>query len=126
VVGRAHRPVTIVPTGGDRGQAGAAKTAEQRAAIGAPVVLAPSDAKRHDQIQYYRTVTTDQYGRFLLRNVVPGSYKLFAWEYIEDGAVLDSDFMKPVEEVGQPVLIQENSRTSARLKLIPADQSRRE
>ena len=96
---------------------------QQKAAVGAFVALVPSEDKRPRQTQYYRTTTTDQYGRFLLRNVVPGTYNVFAWEDADDSAFFDFDFVKPLEALGQPIVIQENTRNNARLNLIPAGQS---
>ena len=98
---------------------GVVQNVQQRAAVGGLVALIPTDDKRRYQMQYYKSVTTDQYGRFLFRNIAPGSYDLFAFENVEDDAFMDPDFMKAVETLGQPILIQENSRTNARLSLIP-------
>jgi len=36
----------------------------QQPATGATVVMVPQEKERRDQMQYYKTVTTDQYGRF--------------------------------------------------------------
>ncbi len=103
---------------------GAVVNAEQQPAPAATVVLAPKDANRRDQMQSYKTTTTDQYGRFTLKSLDPGEYKLFAWEDVEYGAYMDPDFMKPVEDKGFSVTIQENSHESAQLKLIPAEDAR--
>jgi len=37
--------------------------------------MVPQEKERRDQMQYYKTVTTDQYGRFTLKNLDPGEYK---------------------------------------------------
>lgn len=44
---------------------------------------------------------TDQYGRFLLRGIPPGEYKLLAWEELEPRAYLDENFLRPIEEKAQ-------------------------
>jgi hypothetical protein len=66
-------------------------------------------------------VTTDQYGRFTIKSVDPGEYKVFAWEDVETGAYMDPEFVKPVEGQGESVTIRESSRESLQLKLIPVE-----
>ncbi len=58
-------PISIALSPGTGEIAGIVQNAQQQVAIGAIVTLVPRDGKRRNQVQYYRTVTTDQYGRFL-------------------------------------------------------------
>ena len=62
--------------------------------------------------------STDQYGRFLIKGVAPGGYKLFAWEDIIDGQYENPEFMKSYEALGQSVAIRELSHDSAQLNMI--------
>jgi hypothetical protein len=87
---------------------------------GATVVLVPEE-KLRDNRNAYKRVVTDQSGRFSLKNIVPGDYKLFAWEDIEYGAYMDPDFLRPVENLGHAISIQEGSHEAVQLKVIPAD-----
>jgi hypothetical protein len=100
---------------------GAVQNEKQQPAAGATVVMIPQGKERLDQMSYYKTVTTDQYGRFTLKSIDPGEYKVFAWEDVESGAYMDPDFVKPVENQGSSVTIRESSRESLQLKLIPAE-----
>jgi len=93
--------------------------AKQRPMAGASVVLVPAP-KLRDRQDAYREITSDQYGRFVLKTVEPGEYKLFAWEDLEPGEYMDPEFVKPVEERGFAIRIHEGSRESAELKVIPA------
>ena len=90
-------------------------------APGAMVVLVPQEKERRDQQQYYRTANTDQNGTYTLKSVVPGEYKLFAWEDIEPGAYMDPEFLKPVESKGEALTLRESDRKSVTITLIPAD-----
>ena len=100
---------------------GAVQNEKQQPAVGATVVLVPQEKERLDQMSYYKTVTTDQYGRFTIKSIDPGEYKVFAWEDVESGAYMDPEFVKPVENQGASVTIRESSRESLQLKLIPAE-----
>jgi protocatechuate 3,4-dioxygenase beta subunit len=111
--------VTICPGAGQI--EGAVQNDKQAPAAGALVALIPDDAKRRERRDAYQTGTTDQYGKFTLKSIDPGDYKLYAWDDIESGAYMDPDFVKPFESQGVTMSIHENSRETAQLKLIPAE-----
>ena len=103
---------------------GAVLTEEDKAFGGATVVLVP-EGRRREESRYYKTTTTDQNGGFTLRGIPPGDYKLFAWEEIERGAYQDSAFLRRYEEQGELVEVEEGSRLSVRLKIIPSESGNR-
>jgi len=105
---------------GNGGQVeGVVLNASDQPESGATVVLVP-DEPRRGQSRLYKDVTTDQYGRFTIKGIAAGGYKLFAWEEIEEGAYESPDFIKTFDALGEPRTIREGSRESAQLKLIPA------
>jgi Carboxypeptidase regulatory-like domain len=110
--------VTIAPNAGQID--GAVLNDQQQPAPGASVVLVPEPRLR-DHTEAYKTTTSDQNGRFTLKNIEPGEYKLFAWEDVEYGAYMDPDFLRPVEDRGQSMSIHEGSRESVQINVIPAD-----
>jgi protocatechuate 3,4-dioxygenase beta subunit len=89
---------------------------------GLQVCLIP-EAGRRSQTQLFKIAPTDQNGRFQLRGVAPGEYKLFAWEDLEMGAHQDPEFLKQHEEKGKSVTVREGSVETTTLKLIPASAS---
>ncbi len=103
---------------------GAVLTEEDKALGGASVVLVPEEG-RCEQRRFYKSATTDQNGAFTLRGIPPGDYKLFAWEEIERGAYQDSAFLRRYEEQGELVEVEEGSRLSVRLKIIPSESGNR-
>jgi protocatechuate 3,4-dioxygenase beta subunit len=109
--------VTIGPGAGQI--EGSVQNEKQQSAAGALVVLIPDDAKRRERRDAYHTATSDQYGRFTLKGLDPGEYKLYAWDDLESGAYMDPDVMKPFESKGVTMSIHENSRETAQLTLIP-------
>ena len=82
-------------------------------------MLIPSDRNLHD---LYRTAISDANGQFSIRSIVPGDYKLFAWEDIEPFAYTDPDFLRKYEELGTPVWLSESGRLMVEAKLIAAGQ----
>ena len=69
--------------------------------------------------ELFRSATSDASGQIHLDNVVPGNYKLFAWEVVENGQWQDPDFLRLYEERGKPVHISEGGRELADLRVIP-------
>ena len=110
--------ITIAPNAGQIH--GAVVNDKQQPAPGATVVLVPEPELR-DRIEAFGRSVSDQNGRFSLKNLSPGEYKLFAWEDVEYGAYVDPDFLGPVENRGQSISIHEGSHESVQLDLIPAD-----
>jgi len=92
-------------------------------AAGKPVsgvqsVLIPDRLRNRSDL--FKTATSGANGRFTMRGITPGDYKLFAWEDIEPFSYFDSDVLRPFEALGKTVRIQENSRETAEVKIIPA------
>lgn len=89
----------------------------QQPAAGATVVLAP-DASRRNQAYLFRSAVANQYGRYVLRGIPPGEYRLFAWQDVEAGAWLDPDFLGEYEKRGETVSVDERGRYTVQLKAI--------
>jgi hypothetical protein len=85
------------------------------------VMLVPDGPRRANPMQYYE-VRTKYDGTFKLDTVVPGRYKLFAWEY---GRVPGLDpYMSPsvpaaLEKYGVSVIVPANGNVEIEASLIP-------
>jgi hypothetical protein len=82
------------------------------------VVLVPDNARR-ERWDLYRVVSTDAMGRFNFTNVVPGDYKVFAWEAIEGNAYQDPEFIRRYEDRGTPVRLAEGAASTVELTVTP-------
>src|SRR5207244_4314803 len=67
--------ITLCPGAGQVD--GVVRNDKQQPAPGATVVLIPQETERRDQMSYYKTATTDQYGKFSVKNLDPGEYKVY-------------------------------------------------
>jgi hypothetical protein len=91
--------------------------ADSQPAASAQVTLVPAGSLRAD---LFKSATTDIKGRFKMSAIVPGSYKVFAWEEVDINAVrYDPEFVKPYESSAQSVKIAEGSKENVSLKQIP-------
>jgi hypothetical protein len=100
---------------------GVVLNAEDQPATGAAVVLVP---ETRSLWRLYKENTTDQYGRYHIKGIAPGNYKLFAWEDVENGAYEDPEFLKGFEALGESVAIREGGHESKQLKLIVGEGKR--
>jgi uncharacterized protein (DUF2141 family) len=83
----------------------------------AEVILVPMSVSRF-RFDRYRTAVTGDDGRFTIRGIAPGDYKVFAWESLEPNAHLNVDFMRPFESTGIPVHVEPNSNGTVSLRAI--------
>ena len=86
-------------------------------AAGVYVVAVP-DGSHRDHDWEYRAELTDQNGRFLLRGVVPGEYRIFSWDSADDFDWYDAGQLKPYENKGLPVGVEEGDRKTLHLTVI--------
>jgi hypothetical protein len=68
------------------------------------VSLVPEGSRR-DNLLLYRRASLVQ-GRFVLTDIPPGNYKLYAWEDLPTGADENSEFMSTYETRGRAVTVR--------------------
>jgi hypothetical protein len=79
------------------------------------------DAAHRSQFAFYRSATADRAGHFVIHDIPPGEYLMFAWDQVERDAYLDPDFLRQFEDLGQSVRVNEGDHQDVRLPLIPSD-----
>jgi hypothetical protein len=100
---------------------GAVTNSKQEPVTGAMVVLLPENKARRQQMQFVKTGTTDQFGRFTLKNLDPGDYRMFALEDAEFWSWMDPELIARVESKGKKITLRESSQETADLTVIPVD-----
>ncbi len=112
----------VLSTAGARIE-GSVLTQSQKPAVSVRVAAVP-DEKRRDFGIDYQFQMTDQNGRFVMRGVQPGDYKLFAWE--GEGEFFDyrdPDLLQQYKGGGGvPVTVKENDRKTVELKAVKIDE----
>jgi hypothetical protein len=84
---------------------------------GAMVALVPADAALRSASRLYKNATTAQDGKFALKSIPPGKYRIYAWEGIEDGAWYDPDFIGRYENQGESASFESGERKTMSLRL---------
>ena len=92
-----------------------------RAEVQANVVVAlvPESPLLRRRFDLYRSATTDFAGKFRLRNIPPGAYKMFSWPYVESDAWQEAQFLQPYESLGKLITVREGSSQETQVKVTP-------
>jgi hypothetical protein len=87
----------------------------------AGTVTLVADPQRPGHPLLYPTASADQNGKFRFQAVAPGSYRIFAWESIPDGAHAVPDFIDSFMSMGERVELKEGERKTVAVKRISVD-----
>lgn len=98
---------------------GTVRDRDGQVAASVVVTLIP-DPQQPEHRSLYHQTSTDQKGQFSLKNAIPGKYRLYAWEELEQGAQEDLEFMKPFRSRGVAIDLSENGREQVSGTMISA------
>jgi hypothetical protein len=88
--------------------AGRVEDERKQPASGVFVTIIPDKASaRLYRTDMYKTTSSDAEGKFELKNLPPGDYRVFALQGFEKDSWLDPDFFKPYEDRGLSVKVGE-------------------
>jgi hypothetical protein len=76
------------------------------------------DSAHRAQDRLFKSETTDQYGHYDLRGIPPGDYKLVQLGEAEAGSWEDPEFLKPFEDKGEKITLQESDQETQNLTTI--------
>ncbi len=110
-------PGELVITLGSKGATvtGTVQDDQQKILTNARIVLVPDNRKLES---HFETGSPDQNGQFSIKNVPPGSYKLFAFDNAEFGSWLDPEWLKPYDSKGEAIEVKESEKVTKGLTLI--------
>jgi len=115
----ADRLEVVIGTNGGRVE-GRAVNVTGQAVASATAVLVP-DGPNRSRRDLYRSAVTDDAGVFRFQSIAPGDYKVFAWEEIEVSSWLDPAIVRPYENRGRAVRMQEGGNETIDAVVIPAE-----
>jgi hypothetical protein len=101
---------------------GVVLTGDSLPATGVQVVAIP-DAPNRENKRRYKYALTDQNGKFTLRGIAPGEYRIFSWNPDLDMDWFDAECVKQYESKGVPMSVEEADRKAVQLNLIEAESS---
>ncbi|HEX8816138.1 MAG TPA: carboxypeptidase regulatory-like domain-containing protein [Terriglobales bacterium] len=97
-----------------------AALSDEQPAPGVVVLVVPS-ADRRSIYHFYKRVVTDSQGKFSIAGLIPGDYKLFAFDDMRRGAMMDPDFLAEFETAGKDVTLKEGDSATIQIDVIPSD-----
>ena len=93
---------------------------DQMPVSGAQVLLLPKGS-RGNQSRFFRQSTTDRSGHFSIKNVIPGEYRVLAFEGADRNSLTDPDFLQQFADSGESVRLADGATISVNLDATPAD-----
>jgi hypothetical protein len=95
---------------------GTALTATQQPSAGVTVVVTPVRGGM------FSSAVSNAQGNFTLTGLPPGDYRIFAFEDIENSAWQNAEYMRPYENRGKALHVEEGARETVHVIAIPAGQ----
>jgi beta-lactamase regulating signal transducer with metallopeptidase domain len=118
VTSKTPDPIQVLLSSGAATVEGTVVDAVAKPIAGATVVLAPPENRRQNRLLFHQAVT-DKNGRFSLRNVAPGGYKLFAWQQqLPKSTWFNSGFMSRYEASGRPLTVSQGATVTQQITVI--------
>jgi hypothetical protein len=105
----------IVISGKAASVGGTVRDGDGRPVDGAVVALIPEAPERRLSPHWVRSSATDGSGGFRLEGLIPGEYRLYAWEAAPQGAWTDPAFLRPFEAQAKRITLRESSNETADL-----------
>jgi protocatechuate 3,4-dioxygenase beta subunit len=97
---------------------------DQMPVSGAQVLLLPKGS-RGNQSRFFRQSMTDRSGHFSIKNIIPGEYRVLAFEGVDRSSLTDPDFLQQFADSGEAVRIADGATLSVNLDATPADETGR-
>jgi hypothetical protein len=86
----------------------------------ATVVVVPPDTRRENH-ELYKTAKSDAAGKFAVRGIAPGNYKLFAFEGLTGGEFYNPRFLSKHEFRGKPINVAQGGSITESLTVIESN-----
>src|SRR5262249_25517357 len=99
---------------------GVVRDGSNKPVANATIVVIPPDGRRENRA-LYKTATSDASGKFSVRGIAPGNYKLFAFEGIAGGEFYNARFLSKYESRGKPINVAQGSSTTEALTVIESN-----
>ena len=110
------RAELAIVLGADAGEIEGTVMNDKEPAEGARVTLIRSDGRK--VAAYFKFAQVDSAGKFSLRGIAPGTYRVVGWDKVDINAVqYDPDFLRPYDTAGVRVTIGPNEKKSVELKV---------
>ena len=99
---------------------GTVRDGSNRPIANATVVVIPPDNRRENRA-LYKTAQSDAAGKYTVRGIAPGNYKIFAFEGLAGGEFYNSRFLSRYESRGKPINVAQGGSTTESLTLIESN-----
>jgi hypothetical protein len=113
-------PLEVALRSGAASVEGVVRDGSNKPVPNATVVVIPPDARRENR-ELYKTAKSDAAGKFTVRGIAPGNYKLFAFEGLTGGEFYNSRFLSKYEFRGKPITVAQGGSATESLTVIESN-----
>jgi hypothetical protein len=113
-------PIEIVLGTGTTEVAGTSVGSKQEIFTNALVALVPDSLTLRSRLDLYKNTSTDAYGRFTFKEVPPGDYKVFAWDWVQFGSWMNPQFLQQYESSGKLIHVELGKKQETQVTVVPA------
>jgi beta-lactamase regulating signal transducer with metallopeptidase domain len=99
---------------------GVVRDSSNKPVANATVVVIPPDARRENHA-LYKTATSDASGKYTVRGIAPGNYKIFAFEGVAGGEFYNARFLSKHELRGKPITVVQGGSSTESLTIIESN-----
>lgn len=89
-----------------------------RMPLGEAMVVAIPGAASRNRLPLFKTAQTDSRGRYSIRGLVPGTYRVVALEEFEPGAQWQPEFLNEHDDQGEVLQVEDGSRLTLDLDVV--------
>jgi len=114
---RSPDPVEIIISNGAGVVDGTVMDGPTKTLAGAVVALVP-DSKRFENRALFANTVSDANGKFVLRGVAPGDYRIFAWESTPPNAYQNGNFVRKYDDKARVVHVGQGTSVHTELTII--------
>jgi hypothetical protein len=119
VIGGRHTEIDLVVSAGG-GHIDGTTLNDQHEPVGGSYVLLVPDSVDKPDADLIRPARSDAKGKFMLRGVPPGSYRLFAFEDVESEILNQPELLKNYEQNSRSIKVDEAGKYTLEIKPVPA------
>lgn len=119
VIGGRHTEIELLVSAGG-GHIDGTTLNDQHEPIGGSYVLLVPDSADKPDADLIRPTRSDVKGKFVMRGVPPGTYKLFAFEDAETEILNQPDLLKNYEQNSQSIKVEEAGKYTMEIKPVPS------
>lgn len=113
-------PLQVILRSGAATVEGVVRDGAGKAVSNATVVVIPPESRRENR-ELYKSSKSDASGKFVVRGIAPGNYRIFAFDGVANGEFYNARFLSKYEFRGKSITVSQGGSTTETLTVIDSN-----